>query len=705
MNRFDTFHDNGWQNERFQRRNRPISKERWDSHRKESASDKLEYMSWVKDIVGKLNFFVNKERIEALSKCYLLDEDGAEIREDIEALLSPYLPSLVFSKKPLLASPKQEDSDAEIRFGLAIQGERQLHSFGLSRSELNQHVLATARSGAGKTTLIIQIIRQLISNNIPFLVIDYKRDYRHLVRHYPQLVVVKWRDLKINPLDPPPGVSFQEWKQQFVNIFGHVEAIWHGSTQYLLEAIDTVYERQERIPKIQDIYETIVEKAESSRKMQEYASVVEVRLFGLLSKLGNVINSHRTLTDMEKLLQLPVVLELDGLGRDEASILALWLFYWIYAYRRAQMMRGSLLHVLIIDEAKRIFTGSEQYSETTTEYSGIPPADLVCDEIRDFGEAIIASDQEPTKLSNSLKANTYTKMTGFLGNGRDIDDIAHAMDLKEEEREAITQLERGEWLVKLAGRYTKPFIIKSEDFPLEKNVSEEELERVMRPTIENLTRVLEEKPIRLEINEEEPEISQNSYNLLLNINLHPFNGIVARQKELGTSAARIEAAKEELISKELVRQVDIPLSGRRPTAFLVLTGRALKFLDSKGVDISTWRHVGNVGFEHMLYQVLIRWEFKKLAYDAHLEVRLSDKRRIDVLAIKDGRRIGVEVELNTNVDLSQKLVGIESLDQLYVVARREILGQVKTKLGSLPDKVAIYAIDQFIGKIRNLCSE
>jgi len=136
-----------------------------------------------------------------------------------------------------------------------------------------------------------------------------------------------------------------------------------------------------------------------------------------------------------------------------------------------------------------------------------------------------------------------------------------------------------------------------------------------------------------------------------------------------------------------------------------LTGRALKFLDSKGVDISTWRHVGNVGFEHMLYQVLIRWEFKKLAYDAHLEVRLSDKRRIDVLAIKDGRRIGVEVELNTNVDLSQKLVGIESLDQLYVVARREILGQVKTKLGSLPDKVAIYAIDQFIGKIRNLCSE
>ncbi|MGQ9782268.1 MAG: hypothetical protein ACUVQ8_08555 [Nitrososphaeria archaeon] len=99
---------------------------------------------------------------------------------------------------------------------------------------------------------------------------------------------------------------------------------------------------------------------------------------------------------MEKMLNLPVILELDGLGRDEANLLALWFFYWIYAYRRAKGIRGRLLHLLIIDEAKRIFTATEQYSQTTTEYSGISPADLVCDKIRDFGEGIIASDQEPT---------------------------------------------------------------------------------------------------------------------------------------------------------------------------------------------------------------------------------------------------------------------------------------------------------------------
>jgi hypothetical protein len=400
---------------------------------------------------------------------------------------------------------------------------------------------------------------------------------------------------------------------------------------------------------------------------------------------------------MEKLLQLPVVIELDGLGRDEASILALWIFYWIYAYRKAKSIRGKLLHVLIIDEAKRIFTASEQYSQTTAEYSGIPPADLVCDEIRDFGEAIIASDQEPTKLSNSLKANTYTKITSFLGNGKDINDIAEAMDLNEDERKAITKLERGEWLVKLAGRYVKPFTIRTEDFPIEKNVSDEEVRQRMKPITKSLLKEDREKV-------EEVSLSEDSWKLLESINLHPFNGIVSRQRELGISVKRFEKAKQELTSKGLVKQVNISLSKRRPTSFLVLTDKALQILEAKGFDTSVWKHVGNVGFEHILYQVLIRWELKKLGYDAHMEVEINRGRRIDVLAIKNGRKVGVEVELN-NVDLKQKLSELESLDELYIVTSKELFDEAREKLGYLPSNVKLYSIDKFLEKFGNLARE
>ena len=663
--------------------------------------DRLEYAELVKELVEKLNCYVNEESLKRILNYYMLTGKG---KDAIDTLIGIHLPKLISSKKPMLPSPKREEIDGEIKIGKVVQGEKELYDFGISREELNQHMLITARSGAGKTTLIIQIIRQLISLNIPFIVIDYKRDYRHLIRHFPQLLVLSWRNLRINPLESPPNVNFKEWEQQFLNIFGHVEAIWHGSTQYLLEAIDKAYEEKKGLITLQDVYNKIVEANETTRKMQEYASVVETRLYGLLSKLGETINNERTSIDMEKLLKLPVVLELDGLGRDEASILALWLFYWIYAYRRARMERGKLLHVLIVDEAKRIFTGASEHSQTTVEYSGIQPADLVCDEIRDFGEAIIASDQEPTKLSSSLKANTYTKITGFLGNGKDIEDIAEAMDLNEDEREAITKLERGEWLVKLAGRYVKPFTIRSEDFPLKKDVSDEELRQRMKPMFETLRKTSKKTTSTQDVEKEGACISEDSFRLLENINSRPFNGIVARQRELGISAARLEKAKEELISRGLVEQVDIPLSGKRPTSFLVPTQKALQLLESKGLDVSLWKHVGNVGFEHMLYQVLIRWEFKKLGYDAHIEVNL-DGRRIDILAVKNGKKVGVEVELNTNIDLKQKFSGIEVLDQVYVVTSRKAFNRVREKLGTLSNNIMVYSIDKFLEKLRNLSTE
>ena len=659
-----------------------------------------EWIEHTRDMASKLSPYIDKDFIEKLLVVYSLENDKREeSRQEVDSILNTFSHKIVFCDKPILECPSKQECLGEIKIGKVMQGDEILWDFGLSLEELNQHTLITGRSGCGKTTLIVQIVKELLRRKIPFLIFDYKLDYRALIRVYPQLLVINWRDLRINPLEPPLKVSFQEWKQQFLNIFGHVQGVWHGSTQYLLEAIDRTFEEKGRIPTIEEVYKKVVEKNETSRKMQEYASVVETRLYGLLSKLGSTINSQETLIDMEKLLEMPVVLELHGLGRDEATLIVLWFFYWIYAYRRARGVRGRLLHVLIIDEAKRILTASEQYSQTTAEYSGIPPADLVCDEIRDFGEGIITSDQEPTKLSNSLKANTYTKITGNLGNGKDISDIAEAMDLSEEEREVITKLKRGEWLVKLAGRYVKPFTIKSLDFPLEKNVSDEELKQRMKTAIENLLRKGGEEKTK------ELSLSEDSWKLLENINSHPFNGIVSRQKELGISATRLEKAKHELISNGLVKQLSISLSKRRPTSFLVLTDKALQILEAKGIDISVWKHVGNVGFEHMLYQVLIRWELKKLGYNAHVEVETSKGRRIDVLATKNGRKVGVEVELNVNVDLKQKLSEVENLDGLYIVTSKEQFNEIREKLGGLPSNVKLYSIDRFLENIGNLVRE
>lgn len=188
------------------------------------------------------------------------------------------------------------------------------------------------------------------------------------------------------------------------------------------------------------------------------------------------------------------------------------------------------------------------------------------------------------------------------------------------------------------------------------------------------------------------------------MNEHPFLEILGRVKELQLSARRIERAKQELIEKGLVKEVKISL-GRRPTSFLALTDKALSFLNAKGMDTSLWRHIGNVGFQHALYQILIMWVFKRLGYDAHVETKLTEGRRIDVLAVKGGKKIGVEVELNANSDLRHKLYGAESLDRLYMVTSKETFHEVKEKLGNAPDNVRVVSIDVMLRKLRNLSAE
>jgi DNA helicase HerA-like ATPase len=79
--------------------------------------------------------------------------------------------------------------------------------------------------------------------------------------------------------------------------------------------------------------------------------------------------------------------------------------------------------------------------------------------IRKFGESIIVIDQEPGKLSESIKANTNTKITFTLGNGKDIEDISNSMELTREHRKYLDILGVGHAIIKVKGRIEKPVMI------------------------------------------------------------------------------------------------------------------------------------------------------------------------------------------------------------------------------------------------------
>lgn len=119
--------------------------------------------------------------------------------------------------------------------------------FGLREEEWIRHTLITGMTSTGKTNLAFHILRQFKERDKPFLVFDWKRNYRDLVQ------LPEFADLKVvtvardpspfffKPLLPPPGAEPGHWLMKLVDVIDHAYLGGHGVEYLLREGIDEVY--------------------------------------------------------------------------------------------------------------------------------------------------------------------------------------------------------------------------------------------------------------------------------------------------------------------------------------------------------------------------------------------------------------------------------------------------------------------------------
>lgn len=62
--------------------------------------------------------------------------------------------------------------------GTIHYGKNSYYEFGLKEDEFIQHIGIFGRSGSGKTNLAYRILQGLVKADKPFLVFDWKRNYR-----------------------------------------------------------------------------------------------------------------------------------------------------------------------------------------------------------------------------------------------------------------------------------------------------------------------------------------------------------------------------------------------------------------------------------------------------------------------------------------------------------------------------------------------
>jgi len=470
------------------------------------------------------------------------------------------------------------DYPGEITVGFDPDG----RPVGLTRRQLNEHMLVVGRSGAGKTTFFYNIMDALNDRSIPFLAVDFKNDYRTAAADL-DLTVINWLDLKFNPLQPPPGVSTEKWGEIVAEIFAHA-------------------------------------------------------------------------TDL--------------------------------------LVGGGLRHAVLFDEAKRVFdVNREQQPE-----SGFPPIDDLMGKIRAFGEALIVADHEPSKLTDSVKANTNAKLWLSLGSGHDIEEMVETFGLDEENVDYTYTLDRGEAVLATAANDPVPVRLplssvdgaaSMDDVRARTEEMLEELsyaERVRPDLFESVVRDVEtDDAERLEGDGMETAVGEVAEVLLASVEEDPFLSVSARYDEINVGA------KQELVTLGLVEEVvvDTKKPGRNPT-LLELTDDGVAVLEECGHVVA---ETGRRSIVHRYWQRQVADHYASEGYDVK-EEREVDGGWIDVYARMGNTAVAVEIALSPEhevanvekcLDAGVELVEVVTVDDAVQERVRE---HVAEAFDGVPDTVA-----------------
>jgi len=611
-------------------------------------------------------------RLDLLWQEYVVAD--ATIRKDIERILrlelGQRLQETFESSHVLLKPPPREVAAGDYPVGKVHYAREEYYPFGVREDEFIQHMGMFGRSGSGKTNLAYLLVLDLVKAGKPFLVFDWKRNYRDLLS-LPEckdlLVLTVGRNIapfRFNPLLPPPGTQATVWLKKLIEVICHAYFLGEGVTVLLMRAIDSLYcryglynQQPVRIPTMSDVKDFLSERKTKGREagwMESAMRAVEVLCFG---EIGRVLNSREPL-DITDLLNRQVILELDALTNADKTFLIESLLLWIHHYRMGQEDREIFKHAIIIEEAHHILLRKKQ--ETTGEET---VTDIILREIRELGEAVICIDQHPSLISKPALGNTYTTFAFNLKHRGDLAMMQDCLLLDSEQTDYLGRLEVGWAVVKLQGRWFWPFLIKLPLIEVNKgSVSDQIIQQQaeqssIEPTdfeaisggrvdfIADGTQDIQKIAIPQKEKNERGEngnpcaikLTTHDRKFLLDVWQYPTTSVTEHYSRLGLSARKGNEIQQALLNNCLLTSANISID-RKVIKILDLTEQGRRALDIKS---QSSRQGGPV---HRYWQHRLAEHLKACGYKVEIEAPVGDGKTIDIVAERDSKRIAFEIE-------------------------------------------------------------
>lgn len=121
--------------------------------------------------------------LDALWLEYVLADSKSrkEIEDALRICLARDLERTFEETEVLLESPPEELSKGDYPLGMIFYGQKPFHLVGLREKEWIQHLGIFGWSGCGKTNAAFIVVLNFLANKNPFLIFDWKRNYRDLI--------------------------------------------------------------------------------------------------------------------------------------------------------------------------------------------------------------------------------------------------------------------------------------------------------------------------------------------------------------------------------------------------------------------------------------------------------------------------------------------------------------------------------------------
>ena len=524
--------------------------------------------------------------------------------------------------------------------------------YGTFPLEHSQHFLVTGSSGSGKSNLLYLLANHFLEfdkqfpNQVKVFIFAYKKDFRGLIKYFPDILGIPWEDYRINPLNPM-GIDFNTYINTFIDVLGHSLKVWLGTRANMRERINHLKQNLGRQPTIHDFIEELKKQRSKKGRYRDLSEAALIKLESMLYQMEAQFDCE-TGIPFDKLHNQNLILEIpEGLGREFRSFNVLYPIFWIYLYRASlspEQQKQFPLTFFMLDEGAEIFDKrtEEQQGET------LPIIHPMLSQSRQHRLGFQVGVQIYSNLATSIKANNFTTITLNAVMGEDLMALQRSLSLTREQRAFIGQLRTGEAVVKTR-KYPEPFIIKIPKYNMP-IVSDSEFTTIMKPRIDRMGIVPRHRPeahSSTGVSPESPkkqksEKSTSHLNSLLHeCFVRPFSPTTEKYRKLNLSPKNGKKQKDEAIVRGYLELVEVKTGKRGASLSLLIPTQAAADI----LNVSLPHLPGKGGIEHKFWQHTIKSFYENLGFKAEIEKSIAGK-SIDVLVQNVTHSIALEVALS-----------------------------------------------------------